>query len=179
MGTVPQYPRRQLRCSNTQLQRIYRDMKAHVMQSAAGTHVPLEHLRTIEVPPSTDTYTPVPHAEVVDVLLAESVALGMQVLDSKYALTKNGKRMFASLTLSGSGSGVYEWSLVAINSYDKSTALKLGGGLRTIVCCNLSLSAEYEYHHKHTKGVSLDEGAKRVLGGLPNYCTHLEREMEA
>lgn len=153
-------------------------MKAHVMMSN-NQCVPLEHLRTIEVPASTDTYAPVPHAEVIDVLLAESATLGMRVLDSKYAVTKNGNRMFASLTLSGSDTGVYEWSLVAINSYDKSTALKLGGGLRTIVCCNLSLSAEYEYHHKHTKGVSLDEGAKRVLGGLPSYCTHLEQEMEA
>jgi hypothetical protein len=103
----------------------------------------------------------------------------MLVLDSKYAVTKNGKRMFFSITFGGSDSGVYQWSLVGINSYDKSTALKLGGGLRTIVCCNLSLSGEYEYYHKHTKGVSLRDGAQQVLSGLPTLCKGLEADMEA
>lgn len=152
-------------------------MRAHVLSSSS--EVSLDHLRTIKVPPSTDTYTPVPHSEVVDVLLEESHTLGLSLLDSRYVLRKDGKQLFLSLTFEGSQSKAYAWSLVGINSYDKTLALRLGGGLRTMVCTNLSLSGDYEYYHKHTKRVSLRDGAITVLSQLPSACAALERSMEA
>lgn len=152
-------------------------MKASVLSSQG--YVPLDHLKTIALPRSTATYTPVPHYEVVDTLLTESNALGLNLLDSAYTLRKGGKQLFLSLTFGGSDSDEFQWSLVGINSYDKSLALRLGGGLRTMVCTNLSLSAEYEYYHKHTPGVSMRDGAKTVLANLPSTCAALEQSMDA
>lgn len=152
-------------------------MRAHVLSSSS--EVSLDYLRTIKVPNGTDTYTPVPHSEVVDVLLEESSNLGLSTMGSRYTLRKDGKQLFFSITLAGSTSKEYEWSLVGINSYDRTLALRLGGGLRTMVCTNLSLSGDYEYYHKHTKGVSIRDGAITVLSQFPSACAALEQSMEA
>ncbi|WOL31411.1 hypothetical protein [Microcoleus phage My-WqHQDG] len=148
---------------------------ARVLSSQAT--VTLDQLRAIKVPKSTFTYTPVPHHEVVETLLQESAALGLEKISSVFTTRKGGRQLFLSITFAGSNSKEYEWSLVGINSYDKSLALRLGGGLRTMVCTNLSLSGDYEYYHKHTPGVSLSTGAKAVLSGLPSICTALEKAM--
>lgn len=150
---------------------------ASVMQSERG-YVSYDYLAGVPVPPSTPTYTPVPHTEVLDTLRDEATTLDMIVTGSAYSVRKEGRQLFFSITLSGSTSNDYEWSLVGINSYDKSTALRLGGGLVTRVCTNLSLSAGYQYYHKHTKGLSLRDGARAVLLGIPTLCGTLEQEME-
>ena len=152
------------------------DMRASVLSS--HRYVELADLEKIYVPRGTATYTPVPHNEVVDVLLKESAALGLEQIGSAYSIRNGGRQLFFSISFAGSDSGEYEWSLVGINSYDKSLALRLGGGLRTLVCTNLSLSADYEYYHKHTPGISLQDGAHAVLSGLHTTCGALEKAMD-
>lgn len=154
-------------------------MKALILESSKNEYVSMEYLDTISLPRSTDTYTPVPHTEVITTLLNESSSMGLEVLDSRYALRKQGKQLFISITLAGSRSKAYEWSLVGINSYDKTLALRLGGGLNTKVCTNQSLSGDYCYYHKHTKGVSLKDGATVVLSQLPSACEALEITLDA
>lgn len=152
-------------------------MKALVLSSQG--YVGLQYLKGIPIPKSTATYTPVAHHEVIETLLRESDAVGLTEVDNAYTIKNGGRQLFFSIAFAGSNSTDYQWSLVGINSYDKSLALRLGGGLRTMVCTNLSLSGEYEYYHKHTPGVSLAAGAKAVLGNLGSTCTALEAALEA
>ena len=147
------------------------------MQSGRGLSASFDDLSLVPVPPATSTYTPVPHEDVVRALLEGASSLQLNVMDTKYTLMRGGRQLFLSITLEGSTTGEYEWSLVGINSYDKKLALRLGGGLITSVCTNLSISGEYYYYHKHTPGVSLMDAAKSVLGQLPRECEALEVAM--
>ena len=139
----------------------------------------LSILAGVPLPHATSTYTPIPHKDVIDTLLQGAAALQLRVTDVEYSLMRGGRQLFFSIIFEGSTSKEYEWSLVGINSYDKSLALRLGGGLITSVCTNLSLSAEYYYYHKHTPGVSLRDATQRVLGHLPTECKILEDFMDS
>lgn len=153
-------------------------MKAIVQSPSRSKSVTVEDLLNIPVPRTTATYTPVPHHTLVDTIVKESSNLGLNVLDTDYKVMRCGKQLFLSITFSGSSSDEYVWSLVGINSYDKTLAMRLGGGLYTKVCTNLSLSGDYHYYHKHTSGISIVDGVREALSGLNTCCNSLEDVMQ-
>jgi len=112
-------------------------------------------VRSVPEPEFTDTWHPVGHARVIDALQAAVVEAGLGVMGREYSLNHSGTRMFGAWTLDHRVNGS-AYSLVFRNSIDKSMLLGVGGGLRTLICDNLAISATFLSFSKHTSG--LDDG---------------------
>jgi hypothetical protein len=112
----------------------------------------------IKVPavPFTKSFHPVHHRQVIDAIRSGVVAMGLEIVNTDYALANNGNRMFGVWDLSG-GSDELCWSIGIRNSMDKSMALGITAGTRVFVCENLAFSGDFVEFRRHTKGLVIDE----------------------
>ena len=123
-------------------------------------------LATIEVPQPTDTYTPVPHNQLVDTLsvIGQDILTGHTLLKEQFALARDGKQMFGVLVFQNGNSSL-GLSIGFRNSYDKSMAIGIAIGASVFICDNLALSGDITVLKKHTQNVwqSLEDVAIATL----------------
>jgi hypothetical protein len=112
----------------------------------------------VQVPtvPFTRTFHPVHHKQVIDAVRAGISLTGMEVVQSRYVLARDGMQMFGVWDLNA-GSPELCWSLGIRNSMDKSLALGITAGTKVFVCDNLAFEGEYITFRKHTSGLDNDE----------------------
>jgi hypothetical protein len=135
---------------------------------SGGKQVLFDDLAAIKVPEPTDTWFPVGHAEVIETVKHRLGMSGFRVNTERYALAKDGARMFATLDLD---STLAEGVCLAVgvrNSFDKSFPLGFAAGSRVFVCDNLAFSSELMIAHKHTK-----HGHERFGDGISFAVTGL------
>jgi len=131
-------------------------------------------------PAPTDTWTPIPHAEVVDVLTKRAHDRGLVVRDSRFTVVDGalypsegvkveikGARLFGKLDLEPIAGVDFPDgcipSLGVRNSTDKSYALSILAGARVLVCSNGVLAGEYVVSRRHTSGIDLGDSIDRAL----------------
>jgi hypothetical protein len=122
-----------------------------------GQPVSEHELDLVPVPERTETYTPVPHGELVRFLRTVGSDLlggqGYELGPESYGLAAEGRRMFAVMSFIPSEGGEMRLSIGYRNSYDKSMSVGIALGASVFVCDNLALSGEITILRKHTKGV--------------------------
>jgi len=105
----------------------------------------------IEAPPATETWYPLKHSVVVDTVATALTQGGFHTKDVKYAVSRNGARLFSTMDLATSvGSGV-NLCVGIRNSTDKSLPLGFCAGNRVFVCDNLCFRSELLVKRKHTR----------------------------
>lgn len=146
------------------------------MLSVYGT-VSIDDVKAVKVPQDTDTYTSVPHAELITKLEEIFNDNGHAVVDSRYGLAKKGNQLFGVMSVGGSNNVDYGYTIGFRNSYDKSLALGLVAGARVFVCSNLCFSGDIKQLRKHTSGLDLDRELeklfKTVVPSLPSVINKL------
>ena len=112
----------------------------------------------IQVPavPFTRTFHPIHHKQVIDAVRKGISLTGMEVVQSRYVLARDGMQMFGVWDLNAGNSDLC-WSLGIRNSMDKSLALGITAGTKVFVCDNLAFDGEYLTFRKHTSGLDNDE----------------------
>lgn len=134
-----------------------------------------QELLTLGTPEPTDTWRPVSHARIVEVLI-ESLALrGLAVVKDEYAVTPDGMKMFGVLALNLENSGV-QFAIGCRNSHDRSFALALTVGYRVFVCDNLAFHGAFAAitRRKHSKNLDLVE----VVGvGIDRVQRHFQKTL--
>jgi hypothetical protein len=114
-----------------------------------------QELRTVQTPPMTATHVPISHADVVEALIETLGFRKLTVVNDRYALGRDGARMFGVLQVNVEESGV-RFCVGIRNSHDKSFSLGLVVGYTTLVCDNLSFVGDFEpVLRKHTRGVNI------------------------
>lgn len=117
-------------------------------------NVGIDSLSLPELPEQTDTYMPVPHRELVDVIKAQVQGAidGANLASERYALNSKGTKMF--------GVQVYDHQNPELglavgfrNSYDKSISVGLALGASVFVCDNLALTGQVKVLRRHTPKV--------------------------
>lgn len=125
-----------------------------MMLHRGGYEVTRQELDLIQLPPETDSYTPVSHYHLADKLLTISrdILTDFTLVGEKYALARQGQQMFAFLQFKNSETDM-GLALGFRNSYDRSMSVGLAVGASVFVCDNLSLTGDIAIMRKHTKNI--------------------------
>lgn len=136
-----------------------------------------DDVAAVATPAPTDTWEPLPHIVVPEIILEESDKLGLKVRREQYGLTKDGMRMFGVIDLEG-GNLEHGFSVGFRNSHDKSMAAGVVAGARVFVCDNLALSGDYSERRIHRPGHEFTNVLKGAFDILPQRMEELIRKME-
>lgn len=130
-----------------------------------------QELRGIAAPPSTATWRPIGHAELVDIMQDRLEAAGWSIRKEQFAVQTEGLKLFGTLDLEnghapGEGLGA---AIGFRHGNDKSMALQIVAGARVFVCDNLALSGDtklFRSRHKHGVFSRLREALGGYFGKL-------------
>lgn len=151
-----------------------------LMLHCGGREVSLETIAGVETPQSTETWTPVAHATVIDSVKHFLDQSGYTVTSEAHALARDGLRYFGLMEIANPNT---EHAMVAgvRNSHDKSFPAALGIGSRVFVCDNLSFSSEIVLSRRHTKNVlrDLPMVIARAVGQLGEQWLKQEQRFDA
>lgn len=137
--------------------------------------VNLNDVRRVPLPDATETFQPVAHGRIYDLVASELDRAGFLIEQEQHGLTRDGARYFGYLECRHQSNPDYQpvngYSIVVglRNALDKSMRLMLGLGSRVFVCDNLGFSAEVLIARKHTK---------KILEDLDYHCYKAVRELE-
>lgn len=93
----------------------------------AKNKVTAEQLKKVAMPDATDTFTPIPHAGLVDLTRTAIANAGFTVTEEEHALARNGLRYFGGFAITGKDISGDDRKLVLglRNSGDKSFAASI------------------------------------------------------
>jgi hypothetical protein len=112
--------------------------------------------RSIPAPPSTETWNPFPHAQLLDTMQEVAEIADISPTSTRYELSKNGNRFFGVWNFDQEDTMLPSPSIGFRSSIDKSLSVGLTGGTHVVVCSNLMFSGEWIQFRKHTKFVMAD-----------------------
>src|SRR6266853_1762183 len=114
-----------------------------------------EQLQFIPSPEATETYQPLAHHDIVEVLLETLMFRHISVVRDEYAVSEDGMKMFGVMDLETTFEGC-RFSIGIRNANDKSMRLAMTVGYRVFVCDNMAFHGDFTpVLAKHTKHFSL------------------------
>lgn len=132
-------------------------MEATLIAHVDTEYVSREELALVPVPPSTNSFKPIPHHEIVDALIDTLGFRHIGVHAQKYSVSKDGNKFFGIMELESGFTGA-RFALALRNSHNKTLALALTVGFRVFCCDNLSFHGDfYPVMRKHTRNMNLLE----------------------
>ncbi|BFN37809.1 DUF932 domain-containing protein [Fidelibacter multiformis] len=129
-----------------------------LMHTSDGRHVPRTELATIPLPERTDSYQPVPHAELVRMVetIGRDILTGYRFDRDDYGLARDGRQLFGTHTYRVPEDDQMGLTIGFRNSYDKSLSVGLAVGASVFVCDNLAFTGDLTVMRKHTSNVLTD-----------------------
>ena len=114
-------------------------------------------VQKISTPPPTDTWTPIPHLELIQrvehTLKSNRLTIGSQA----HSLSHEGQRYFGLMEIQGRATDPdYCWVLGLRNSHDKTFPAGIVAGASVFCCDNLAFSGEVKIARKHTRFINRD-----------------------
>lgn len=140
--------------------------KLNLMLHCGSNVATREAVESAPTPDATDTWHPIPHRNLIDMLRERLPNYGLEIVQEAHGMYKGGDRYFGMFQVAGGDGGALadDFGLVfgLRNSHDKSFPAGLCLGSGVFVCDNLSFSAEIVIGRRHTKNIMRD---------LPNLVT--------
>ena len=130
-----------------------------VMLSGVANAVERIDLNRTAPPPATNTYQPVRHGELVDMIEDKLGDAGLRFGEQSHALWRDGDaRYFGMMQLLGGDVQNPEYALMLgiRNSYDMSISAQMLLGANVFLCANMSYSASNIIGRKHTTHIMRD-----------------------
>lgn len=114
-------------------------------------------LAAITTPPSTKTFKPISHLELIESLIETLSFRHLTVVADEYAVSSDGQKLFGILELSAEFSGC-RFAIGIRNANDKTMRLALTVGLRVTVCENMAFQGDFTpILAKHSSKLNLSE----------------------
>lgn len=137
-------------------------------------------LSSVRTPQPTESWRPVAHSDVVNMLTDRARNRGLKIRSEYYAVMSGalyptpgdridlpGARLFGSIDFEPIPGMPFPAGCTPSagirNSHDKSFALSILSGARVFVCANGVLSAEHIIARKHTSGLDIVESIDKAL----------------
>lgn len=147
-------------------------------------------LFSIPTPPRTSSFTPVAHAQLIDLIEHQLECRGYGIQSAEYAVQDGkldgrslaGAKLFATMILKATRSD-FAFALGLRAANDKSMAIGLVAGCKVFVCDNMALSGDEEIlWRKHTSGLYIRQlvpaGVDKAIARLANFEVQVARLKE-
>ncbi len=140
-------------------------------------------LEAVITPVSTSTWTPIPHPEIVDAVIASASDVGLTVKRELYGLAGKkdspvyGARMFGVIDFEN-GTEDYGYSVGFRNSHDKTMVAGICAGTRIFVCDNLALSGDFAEKRRHIPGNNFIRLIREAFTLLPEQLENLTKNLD-
>jgi len=145
-----------------------------------STPVDFGGLSVPALPARTESYVPVGHGELVEMVKRELNGANLDIVQESYVLWRNGQRMFGLMQVNHPDHDSPEDAMIVgiRNSFDKSLPAMITSGNQVFVCDNLVFNGEIVLGRKHTKNIfgdlaGLVKGAMDVL--FKHWAVHAQR----
>lgn len=117
-----------------------------------------QQVENAPTPASTDTWHPIPHHSLINMLRVRLPTYGMKIVEEAHGLYKDALRYFGMFQVVSEDEDNSDFSMVfgLRNSHDKSFPAGLCLGSGVFVCDNLAFSAEVVLGRRHTKNIMRD-----------------------
>ncbi len=153
----------------------------NLMLHCGGKAAKYTELKTIPIPPTTQSYQPVPHVQLVDHIRNRTEELIGPVTQEQYGLNKKGNQLFGTFRVNSDtvNSGI---SVGFRNSYDKSLSVAVVTGANVFVCDNLMINgSSMKIVRRHTKNVWQDatQLIDLAIGAAPIHHRHITEDAQA
>lgn len=133
-------------------------------------------------PSRTQTWVPISHARLLDLVEGALQGHGLHVLNQAHGLWGDGQRYFGLMEVqNGQAHDDYGLVLGIRNSHDKSFPASIGLGSGVFVCDNLAFSAKATIARKHTRFIKRDlpQLVNRAVGRLTDMRVRQDQRIEA
>lgn len=128
-------------------------------------------LELIPAPPSTDTWFPIRHFDVLEAVEETIDSADFEIRSCRFSVSQQNQRFFGILDLKSDLADGVSLSVGIRNSNDKSFPIGFCIGNRTFVCDNLAFSSEIVISKRHTRFGEdrFREGIADVVAKLRDY----------
>jgi hypothetical protein len=148
------------------------------LSSANSQLVTRQQLLAIPAPPSTPTWRPIPHADLIDALDRQLRVRGIAITAEQFAVQREGARLFAVLDLSLERTEEFCASIGIRTANDRSLALEVAVGVRVFVCDNLTFAGDLiALKRKHTVRFDLNADLSRAVDRYQAYLGALQQNI--
>src|SRR5262245_2432996 len=157
-------------------------MSASLMLHAGGWSAGHDDLSAVPLPPSTDSYVPVPYRRLIEEVKLQLPRFGLSVSREEYGLAREGRQMFGVLSCrNGRPDADYCLAIGLRSSYDRSLSVGLVAGSRVFCCDNLAFSGDVQAARKHTVHVlrDLPDMVYRMLSQVCDQRSRIDQEIGA
>jgi len=135
-------------------------------------------LATIPAPEGTETFKPIPHAELVANVIGGLAFRHINVVKDEYAASEDGMKLFGVLDLESGFDGA-RYSLGIRNANDKSMRLSMTVGYRVFVCDNMAFWGDFTpVLAKHSKHFNLADAIDLGLGRMQRNFEPMRQQVE-
>ncbi len=137
-----------------------------------------EQLMAIAPPPPTGTWRPIAHGDLIHAIDRQLLVRGISVRDEKFAIQREGARLFAVLDLAIETSGEFCAAMGIRTANDQSMALEIAVGVKVFVCDNLAFSGDLiALRRKHTAKFDLNGDISRAVDRYQAHLLALQRKI--
>ncbi len=138
-----------------------------------------EELMTIAPPARTPTWRPIAHGDLIQAIDRQLMVRGIRILDEKFAIQRDGARLFGVLDLSIEGDTPEFCAAMGIRTAnDRSMALEIAVGVKVFVCDNLCFSGDLiALRRKHTAKFNLNADISLAIDRYQEHLTILRGQI--
>ena len=158
--------------------------RPRLLLHCGGEVVERDTLFGIQTPPSTETWFPLPHRQLVLEVESQLVDAGFKLLGQTHAISHDGNRYFGIIEVCQFGAQPrkgHGWVVGLRNSHDKTFPAGLVAGTKVFVCDNTAFSGLIQIRRKHTRFAVRDlrQLTARAVGQLGTQLVKLDQRIEA
>lgn len=154
--------------------------RPNLLLHCGGRAVDRPSVQRVSTPRATETWTPIPHLELVTQVERTLKSNGLVVGTQAHSLSHEGLRYFGLMEIQRTESAEdYCWVLGLRNSHDKTFPAGITAGASVFVCDNLSFSGEVKIARKHTTHIARDlpRLVQSAVGQLMDRWNHQDTRL--
>ena len=146
-------------------------MAGKLLAHSGAQYIDREGLKALETPKPTDSWTPIPHYDLVTALEGQLKARGISIVKEQFAVQK--AKLFGVIDTDYHVTEEGGAAMGVRTSNDMSLALQLAIGYRVFVCDNMSFAGDLiALKRKHTANLDLH---KEFAEGIGRYVRDYRR----